>query len=66
MPAPQLVASDDIVVETDLYKAVFSTQGGVVKYWELKEYKDNNEMPVVLLKQPGQVPPLSVFWRKRF
>jgi YidC/Oxa1 family membrane protein insertase len=30
----------DVVVETDLYRAVFSTLGGALKHLELKEYKD--------------------------
>ena len=50
----------DVVVETDLFKAVFSTEGAFVKHWELKTYKDKNNMPVVLLREPGIVPPLGI------
>ncbi|MBS1111823.1 MAG: yidC, partial [Nitrospirae bacterium] len=28
----------DVTVETDLYKAVFSTKGAIVKSWQLKKY----------------------------
>jgi YidC/Oxa1 family membrane protein insertase len=56
------VRGADVVVETDLYRAVFSTQGGIVKYWELKKYKDESNMPVVLLKEPGVTPPLSILF----
>lgn len=52
----------DVVVETDLYKAVFSTKGAVIKYWELKQYKDDSGMPVVLLKKPGLISPLSILF----
>jgi YidC/Oxa1 family membrane protein insertase len=63
IPKPNVVAdarSADVVVETDLYKAVFSTQGGIVKYWELKKFPDKSGMPVVLLKESGVTPPLSI------
>lgn len=59
-PAAAVAEGSDIVVETDLFKAVFSTEGAVVKYWELKTYRDKNDMPVVLLKQPGAVPALGI------
>jgi YidC/Oxa1 family membrane protein insertase len=51
---------EDILVETDLYRAVLSTRGAVLKHWELKDYKDNNGNPVTLLKEPGNIPPLSI------
>ena len=37
---PTVITGDigsNIVVETDLYKAVFSTRGGIISYWELKK-----------------------------
>jgi YidC/Oxa1 family membrane protein insertase len=40
--------ASDITVETDLYKAVFSTEGATIKSWELKTYKDSQKLPVVL------------------
>lgn len=60
-PVTQASATSDITVETDLYKAVFSTEGAIIKSWELKNFKDNSKMPVVLLKSPGAVPPLGMF-----
>jgi YidC/Oxa1 family membrane protein insertase len=59
--AMQASAASDIIVETELYKAVFSTEGAIIKSWELKNFKDNSKMPVVLLKSPGAVPPLGMF-----
>jgi len=46
-PAPRIAISEgqqarDIVVENDLYRITFSTQGGVVKSWILKKYTDAN------------------------
>ncbi|MBI4681682.1 MAG: membrane protein insertase YidC [Nitrospirae bacterium] len=58
--APAGAEVSDVVVETDLFKAVFSTEGAVIKHWELKTYKDKNNMPVVLLREPGIVPPLGI------
>ncbi|KPK33482.1 MAG: hypothetical protein AMK70_09435 [Nitrospira bacterium SG8_35_1] len=60
MPAVESAEAKDIVIETDLYKAVFSTQGAIIKSWELKKYKDNNGMPVALLKKPGIIPALGI------
>lgn len=39
-PLPAVAAAKDIKVETDLYAAVFSSQGGVLKRLALKKYKD--------------------------
>ncbi|HCC69305.1 MAG TPA: protein translocase component YidC [Nitrospiraceae bacterium] len=50
----------DITVETDLYKAVLTNKGGVIKSWELKKYKDKDGNPIKLLKQPGSIPPLGL------
>ena len=50
--APATVASDarDIVVETEAVRAVFTTQGAVLKTWTLKHYKLNGE-PLDLIPQ---------------
>ncbi len=53
--------ADDVVIDTDLFKAVFSTAGAVVKYWELKEFNPD-KTPVVLLKESGTVPPLGIIF----
>lgn len=52
----------DVTVETDLYKAVFSTKGAIVKSWQLKKHIDKDGMPVVLLKEPGSVPSLGMLF----
>jgi YidC/Oxa1 family membrane protein insertase len=61
-PPPIETNGRDIVVESDLYKVVFSTQGAIVKYWELKKYEDQNGKPVILLKKPGIIPPLGIIF----
>lgn len=38
-----------IVVETDLYRAEISTSGGVIRKWELKQYKTWDGWPVALV-----------------
>ncbi|MEW6714920.1 MAG: membrane protein insertase YidC [Nitrospirota bacterium] len=52
----------DVTIETDLYKAVFSTKGAIVKSWQLKKYLDKSGMPVVLLKESGAVPSLAILF----
>jgi YidC/Oxa1 family membrane protein insertase len=54
--------ASDVVIETDLYKAVFSTRGAIIKYWELKTFKDKDDMPVVLLKESGVIPSLGIIF----
>jgi YidC/Oxa1 family membrane protein insertase len=58
----QKVPSEEklIRVETDLYTAVFSSQGATVQSYELKKYHDNGRKNVVLLKSPGAVAPLGI------
>lgn len=53
----------DITVETDLYKAIFTTKGATVKSWELKEYRDSNKAPVVLLGETDVVPSLALLFK---
>jgi len=57
----------EVTVETDLIKVVLSTRGGVVKSWELKRYRtqdDKNPQPIQLVPTPGPgvslVPPLEL------
>jgi len=51
---------EDIKIETELYSAVFSTRGAILKHYELKKYKDKAGKDVVLLKSPGIEPPLGI------
>lgn len=46
---------EDIVIETDNYRAVLSTRGAIIKKWELKKYfydKDNNQL-VQMIRNEG-------------
>lgn len=47
-PLPVVAGSkaEEIVVESDLYRVTFSTQGAVVKSWVLKKYSDANNQPL--------------------
>ncbi len=51
----------DIVVETDLVKAVVNTAGGVITHWELKEYREADKtaygLGVLYKKITGQAKP---------
>jgi YidC/Oxa1 family membrane protein insertase len=44
----QKVASNEVetIVETDLYKITFTNQGGQVKSWLLKKFKDEHDQPL--------------------
>ncbi|MCC7202101.1 MAG: membrane protein insertase YidC [Nitrospirae bacterium] len=44
-----------IAVDTDLYKAIFTNKGGVIKHWELKKYwMDVTRQKSIVLFDPGQ------------
>jgi YidC/Oxa1 family membrane protein insertase len=60
--APAYAGGSDVTVETDLYRAVFSTRGAIVTSWELKKYDDENGNPVALLKDRGVIPPLGILF----
>jgi len=60
-PAPGAVAGQaetDIVVETSLYRAVWSNKGGVLKSWKLKKYKNVSGTSISWNKLP------KVLWAK--
>lgn len=59
---PAVIEGEDVIVDTDLYRAIFSTKGAVIKHWELKKYKDKVGSPVILLNTPGNIPPLSILF----
>lgn len=48
---PPVAAEKDqsFVIETEVYRVLFSNRGAVVKSWVLKKYKDNNGKPVELV-----------------
>lgn len=64
VPAAQLQPARTVVVETDRFTATFSTQGGVVTSWKLKDYTEEDRTTQVELFSPpnkGDVRfPLSV------
>ncbi len=45
---------EDITVETNLYRAVFSSKGAVIKSISLHDYQLHDKSPVQLIGQPGQ------------
>jgi len=55
---------DNIVIETELYRVVFSNRGAVVRSWILRKHTDNNRKPVDLVSSVGAQKvgyPFSVF-----
>jgi YidC/Oxa1 family membrane protein insertase len=59
-PAPALPSkpvqgskAQDIVVENDLYRITFSTQGAVITSWVLKKFQDQNDKPLDVVNQPA-------------
>jgi len=53
----------EVSVETDLFKAILSSQGGVIKTWELKKYKESlkKEAKIIqLLSEEGEVYPMDL------
>jgi YidC/Oxa1 family membrane protein insertase len=67
-PAPLPVAvvpvppaeEKEVRVENSLYSAVLSSSGATIKFWEMKDYRDNAGKRVVLLQKPGVVPALAI------
>jgi YidC/Oxa1 family membrane protein insertase len=54
--AETVVADEkEVIVENDLFIAVFTSRGGTIKSWTIKPYKDKAGKDVVLLKNPGVV-----------
>ena len=64
LPSSSSTMVESIQVETDLYRAEFSNQGGVITSWELKAYTNpspEGPVPIQLVYQEGQFKkPLSV------
>jgi YidC/Oxa1 family membrane protein insertase len=64
VPAPPLEVSvpvlgdteqREIVVETDLVRAVFTNRGGRLLHWQLKGYRDDAGVPIDVI--PASIPP---------
>lgn len=60
-PAVSSVQNEEkeIVVDTSLYRAVFSSRGGTLKYMELKKHKDSQGKAVVM-KADSSIPPFAI------
>jgi YidC/Oxa1 family membrane protein insertase len=58
-PAPVPLAvvagskAEELVVESDLYRVTFSTQGAVVNSWVLKKYRDAKDQPLNVVNDPA-------------
>ncbi len=46
IPIVQGSQAQEITIENELYRVTFSTEGGVVKSWILRKYKDENGKPL--------------------
>jgi YidC/Oxa1 family membrane protein insertase len=60
---PVARSAESIEVETDLYRAKWTTRGAVLTSWELKRYRrsTDDESPVQLVRPDGKLPgPLAV------
>jgi YidC/Oxa1 family membrane protein insertase len=49
-----------VKVETTLYTAVFSSRGGVIKSFHIKEYTDKQSKPMELVPADAEVPALAM------
>lgn len=60
-PPAEGTTEQQIVVETKLYRAVFTTLGATAISWDLKEYTDDLGEPVRLIRPAsGVLPPMSI------
>ena len=53
LPVLQGTQPEDIVVENNLYRVTFSTQGAVVKSWVLKNYRDAKDQLLDTVNAPA-------------
>ncbi len=55
------VQEQEVIVETDFYRALLTNRGGVIKHWELKQYREKVAMdspPIVLFDSQKNKPDL--------
>ncbi|MBI4697906.1 MAG: membrane protein insertase YidC, partial [Nitrospirae bacterium] len=52
----------EIKIETELYSAVFTTKGGTIKKWALKQHSDQSKEPISLLPPDTPIPPVFVMF----
>lgn len=60
------IGEKEITVENELYFAVLTSKGGLIKHWEIKPHKDKNGGNVVLLGKPGILPAIGIGSNKNF
>jgi len=53
LPLQQGSKAEEIVVESDLYRVTFSTEGGVIKSWVLKKFVDEQGKPLDVVNGPA-------------
>jgi YidC/Oxa1 family membrane protein insertase len=53
LPVEQGREAQQIVVENDLYRITFSTQGAVIRSWVLKKFRDENGKPLDVINGPA-------------
>jgi YidC/Oxa1 family membrane protein insertase len=66
--AVQASKEEEFVIDTALYRIVFTNKGATVKNWVLKKYKDSNDKPLELVNTGAlaKVPaPLSIAFKDR-
>ncbi len=52
--AAETIPEQEIVVETPLYRGVFSTRGGNIKEWTIKGFATSDKKPLTLLKDGAE------------
>ncbi len=55
------VQEQEVIVETDFYRALLTNRGGVIKHWELKQYREKvavDSPPIVLFDSQKNKPDL--------
>lgn len=53
LPVQQGSLAEKIVIESELYRVTFSTEGGVVKSWVLKKFVDEHGKPLDVVNGPA-------------
>ncbi len=53
LPIRQGNKAEEVVIEGDLYRGLLSTEGGVLKSWVLKKYRDEKENPLDVVNRPA-------------
>ncbi len=65
-PAEEPIVEQIINVETPLYSAEFSSRGGTIRKWTLKDFRDSDGSGVSLLREGAPYDALAVGWNDDF